>query len=508
MKRHIFTALFFLALFLLLLASFSLNWTGDNFGGVGFDEIMFHLNMPLKGTGQSFIGSYIKKALLPAVGIVIELLIGIALAKAFLGANAKEKLAKVRKYSAVTGVAIIVIWAGAVSFRAQRWFGLFDYVKSIVQKSEFIEDEYISPKKVALTFPEEKRNLIYIFVESGETSTQDAINGGLMNTNYIPELTEIAKENISFSQSELLEGAAVAPLCGWTIAGMVAETAGVPMKLYSTHNSKTNNSMNQYKTFMPGLTSLGEILEAQGYHNYFMAGSDFDFGGRLDYCTQHGNYEILDYNAAIEKGIIPNGYYVWWGFEDQILFQWAKDELTEISKKEEPFNFSMLTVDTHCQDGYLCKQCRWDYSEQYANVWACSSRQIDEFVKWCQEQPFYENTTIIICGDHCSMDRDFYGEHTYSSYKGETERKVYNAFLNSAVEPIQEKNRMFTTLDMFPSTLAALGVKIDGERLGLGVNLFSDEQTLAEKYGYEYMFDELNKMSSFYNRELLYPEKK
>ena len=94
MKRHIFTALFFLALFLLLLASFSLNWTGDNFGGVGFDEIMFHLNMPLKGTGQSFIGSYIKKALLPAVGIVIELLIGIALAKAFLGANAKEKLAK------------------------------------------------------------------------------------------------------------------------------------------------------------------------------------------------------------------------------------------------------------------------------------------------------------------------------------------------------------------------------------------------------------------------------
>lgn len=67
---------------------------------------------------------------------------------------------------------------------------------------------------------------------------------------------------------------------------------------------------------------------------------------------------------------------------------------------------------------------------------------------------------------------------------------------------------MFTTMDMFPSTLAALGVKIEGERLGLGVNLFSDEQTLAEKYGYEYMFDELNKMSSFYNRELLYPEKK
>ena len=339
MKRRILTILFFIALFLLLLASFSLNWTGDNFGGVGYDEIMFHLNMPLKGTGQSFIGSYIKKALFPAAGIVIELLIGVALVKAFLGESAKEKLSKIRKYNMVAGVLVIVIWTGAVSFRAQRWFGFFDYMKSIVQRSEFIEQEYVSPKNVAITFPEQKRNLIYIFVESGETSTQDAANGGLLNTNYIPELTEIAKNNISFSQSDLLEGAAVAPLCGWTIAGMVAETAGVPMKLYSVHTPKTNNSMNQYASFMPGLTSLGQILEEQGYKNYFMAGSDFDFGGRYNYCTQHGNYEILDYNVAKQTGVIPENYQVWWGFEDQKLFAWAKEELMEISQNEEPFKF-------------------------------------------------------------------------------------------------------------------------------------------------------------------------
>ncbi len=89
---------------------------------------------------------------------------------------------------------------------------------------------------------------------------------------------------------------------------------------------------------------------------------------------------------------------------------------------------------------------------------------------------------------------------------GESTRKVYNAFLNSAVEPIQENGRLFTTLDLFPSTLAAMGVKIDGDRLGLGVNLFGNEQTLAEKYGYDYMFDEMRKTSVFYDRELLYPK--
>ena len=500
------TILFFLAIFLLMLISFSLNWTGDNFGGVGFDEIMFHIHMPLKGTGQSLIGGYIRLALVPAIGITIELLIAIAFIRFLIGKTRFQNiLERTRSIRIAAGMTTIIIWTLLAGWRAQRWFGFYDYVKSVVSRSEFIEEEYVSPSDVELVFPEEKRNLIYLFVESGETSAMDVSSGGLMNTNYIPEMTEIARNNISFSHSDKLEGAAVAPLCGWTIAGMVAETAGLPLKMYVTNH--VNNTMDEYGTFLPGAVTLGDILKDYGYHNYFMAGSDFEFGGRLNYCSEHGNYEVFDYNVAKERGIIPTDYYVWWGFEDEYLFQWAKDELSEIAESDEPFNFSLLTVDTHCQDGYMCQLCGYEYPVQYANVWRCASRQISEFVEWCQEQPWFENTTIIICGDHCSMDKDFYGENKYTSYKGETNRKVYNAFINSAVHPVQEKNRQFTTLDMFPSTLAALGVQIEGEHLGLGVNLFSDEQTLAEKYGYDYLFDELNKMSTFYNNELLYPEK-
>ena len=70
---------------------------------------------------------------------------------------------------------------------------------------------------------------------------------------------------------------------------------------------------------------------------------------------------------------------------------------------------------------------------------------------------------------------------------------------------MQEKNRLFTTLDFFPTILASLGASIEGNRLALGVNLFSDEQTLSEKYGYETLFAELEKKSIFYNQNLLYP---
>ena len=51
--------------------------------------------------------------------------------------------------------------------------------------------------------------------------------------------------------------------------------------------------------------------------------------------------------------------------------------------------------------------------------------------------------------------------------------------------------------------LASLGANIEGNRLGLGVNLFSDEQTLIEKYGKDYVENELKKTSKFYNKYIL-----
>ena len=83
-------------------------------------------------------------------------------------------------------------------------------------------------------------------------------------------------------------------------------------------------------------------------------------------------------------------------------------------------------------------------------------------------------------------------------------RYAYNAFINSAAEPVRTQNRLFTTLDFFPTTLASLGVTIEGNRLGLGTDLFSGAQTLCEQYGEELVLAELEKKSVFYNQRLLY----
>lgn len=306
---------------ILLILTFSLMWAKKNYGSIGMAEILFTLNMPLKGTSDSFLKSYAAEALLPVLGVF-----AVDLMFTFPG---KGKLKKSSLWLRGTAsLLILAVWANILIQEADKAFGMIDFLRNQVERSEFIENEYVDAGDVELTFPLKKRNIILIYVESGESSNQDVSSGGYFDTNYIPEMTEIARENVSFSQSHLIEGAVVAPACGWTMAGLVANTAGLPLKLFKYDDKNDfDNSMGNYASFLPGVTTLGDILKEAGYTNYFMAGSDFEFGGRESYFTQHGDYQIWDYNTAMDEGRIDKDYYVWWGFEDMKLYEYAKEEL-------------------------------------------------------------------------------------------------------------------------------------------------------------------------------------
>ena len=278
----------------------------------------------------------------------------------------------------------------------------------------------------------------------------------------------------------------------WTVAGLFAQTSGLHLYL-----PIDGNSMDTQENFLPDLTALGDILEDQGYNQTILFGSDGNFGGRSLYFSDHGNYSVKDWYYYKEIGKLAQDYGVWWGYEDEKLFEYAKEELLSLASQDQPFNLSLLTADTHFEDGYVCELCGTEYGDnQYANVLACSSNQVSEFVSWIQQQDFYDNTTIVISGDHLTMDSDFC-EDIDSDY----DRKVYTAYINSAVEPENpEQKREYSTFDNFPTTLASLGVQIQGERLGLGTNLFSGEKTLIEQYGVDQMNNELMKKSDLMDR--------
>lgn len=178
------------------------------------------------------------------------------------------------------------------------------------------------------------------------------------------------------------------------------------------------------------------------------------------------------------------------------MYDFARREVTNLANSGQPFNFTMLTVDTHFEDGYVCDLCQDEHpGNQYANVMSCASRQVVDFVNWLKAQPFYENTTIVIVGDHLTMDSDFCQDVPEDYTRG-----VYNTIINAPIVPVNQKNRMATTMDMFPTTIAALGAQIEGDRLGLGTNLFSAEPALAEKVGMDTLNKEIRKRSIFYEQ--------
>ena len=451
------------------LVLFSMFWLFRTFPHVKLDELLYQLGAPIEGTASDMIWNYVLTALVPSVVVVV-----LAFVLIFFLQKKGRRIVR-------TGMIFATVWM--VAFSGSVMYERLDVNAYLIANNEenksFIEEYYVDPSDVTITFPEQKRNLLMIYLESTEVTFSSEEYGGAFEENLIPELTDISLHSENFSGDEnVLNGAIALNGSTWTIGAMFSTTSGLPLKT----SLEDRNSMDTQSEFFATTTTLGDILEDNGYHNTLLVGSDATFGGRRLYFSTHGNYEILDHPYMLEQHRLPSDdYKVWWGYEDMYLYQFAQEKLTELGNAGQPFNFTMLTVDTHKENGYVCALCETEHEDQYANVYSCGSKQLSAFLDWCKEQPWYDNTTIVITGDHPTMDSDF-----CDGVPSDYQRKVLTAYLNTAaVNQVPESYRTYSTFDTFPTVLAAMGAEIEGDRLGLGTNLFSGAETLTEYFGVE-----------------------
>ena len=470
-------------------------WYGETYT-VRFKELLYTLLGPLEGTGNS-IRNLIVSSLMPPIVALMVFYIAVAFLLsehplnkrlwARLGggrAFPRRMLTQLRRLGALGCVGLFMFSA----FYVDSQMAIAEFIAAYSEETQLYEQEYVDPADVTILPPENPRNLICIVVESLETSYMDEVQGGFQERNLLPGLTRLMEENLRFAGEATPSGWNCLLGTSWTMASLLATTSGIPFAF-----PVDGNAMEEESEFAPRLTALGDLLAEQGYQQEFLCGSDAAFGGRQLYFEQHGGYGIYDLFTARTQGRISEDYYEWWGFEDRILFDIARDEATRLSQGGAPFNLTLLTADLHHLDGYLCPECGDAYEEDTANVAACTDRLVTAFVDWCQAQSFYENTTILVMGDHPRMDTSLVEDVPMEA------RTVYHCLLNPAAAPAGgTEGRAFTAMDIYPTTLAALGYRIEGERLGLGTNLFSAEPTLAERMGIEALSTELDKQSAFY----------
>lgn len=478
-------------IFLIILTSFFFSlaiYINHHFTSTNFEQLLYNLLNMTNNLKLDYMSHSIKIVLISFITLSISILSPVIISY-LLKIDLKLKIRNksytifplsLKKYSLFFLFLSILV----VCFQLK----IPNFLKNQVLSSNIYEEYYISYNKDNVIFPKKKQNLITIYIESFENSNFTTLNGGTQKKSYAPKLENLALENINFSNTEKIGGFKNIYGTNWTVAGLVAQTSGVPISIITKNNKDK---------FLEGVTSLGEILESNGYKNYIALGSDADYGDRTKYFKQHGNYTIYDYKYAIKNHEIPSDYYEWWGYEDRKLYEFSRKKLTQIASLEEPFNFTLLTADTHFYAGYTADTCPIIFDDPYANSYYCTDIMLYMFLTWLEEQDFYENTTIILVGDHLTMRDDFYKiDNNY-------QRTVFNMFINSKVETTNTKNRDFTAMDMFPTTLASLGVEIKDDRLALGTNLFSNKKTLSEEIGYDKLNKELQKRSNYYKENII-----
>ena len=356
-----------------------------------------------------------------------------------------------------------------------------DYVINKSKKTD-ISKYYVDTRDVKVTFNDKKKNLILIYLESMESSFMSKSNGGLFDKSRIPELESLCLENDNFSNTDKLGGAKNLTVNSFTMASLVAGSSAsqVDIKFFKGYNKKN--------PILKDNVTLGDILKDNGYNLKVIQGSDIKFSATDMYYKNHGDYEMVDYNEMIKRGYIPKGYLEWWGVEDRVLFDVARDEIVKSSKEGKPFAVTLFTMDTHFKDGYLDKDCSGEFDDQLSNVYACSSKRVYDFIEFIKSQDFYKDTTIVLLGDHYTM------QNSYFNGLDSSKRSIFNTFINSSKQITNNKNRVFTNYDMYPTILSSIGASIEGNKLGYGTDLYSGDKTLSEIIGIDTLEKELNKM--------------
>ena len=350
--------------------------------------------------------------------------------------------------------------------------------------SKFFVENYVNPDSVKITSPEHKRNLILIYIESMETTFSDKEHGGNQDTNLIPEITQLAQQNINFGRNKKIIGGGVDSYgSGATFAAMLTRSLGIPYVI----NYQKTPILHHYK-------SIYKILNENGYRQIFFQGNPGCYKEFRNFVTDHKMDEIYGPDDLIERmNLGVEDYMVKQGgknVQDKESFKFAKQILDTLS---EPFSLTFFTIDTHSPHGLYDPDCIKANDENNKNELLkasarCVSRELNKFLDSLKSKPFYQNTSIVIFGDHLFM-----GTRLVKDFPN---RKWIDIFINSSKKPTSEENRAFSDIDMFPTILSSMNFDIERNRLGFGTDLFSDKKTLVESIGLNNLNVKLGKISS------------
>ncbi|MGB5830852.1 MAG: sulfatase-like hydrolase/transferase [Thiohalocapsa sp.] len=283
------------------------------------------------------------------------------------------------------------------------------------------------------------KNLVLIYLESLESLyLDDAVFPGLT-----PNLNRLREQGLSFTGLKQVAGT------NWTVGGIVASQCGTPM----IYRFGPGSADALQSGFLGRATCLGDVMEAAGYQQVFLGGASTRFAGKGQFLRAHG-YDEANGSEELLPQLEDPTYRNGWGLYDDSLFAIAEQRYFELAESRQPFNLTLLTIDTHPPTGEPSDSCPAYEAIDNAMLDAvhCTDYLVGRFIDRLRQHPAWKDTVVALLSDHLAM-RNI--AHRY--YPKDYSRRLFFTVLNGGQTgqvPVQGSH-----LDLAPTLLQVLGVE-------------------------------------------------
>lgn len=355
----------------------------------------------------------------------------------------------------------------------------FNIIKQDFIYQDFIED--ISPicREVKTDQPEIKANLIIVLMES--------MSSYYMNETpqLTPYLNDLKKRSYYFNNFYSTGT--------HTNIGVFSTLYGIPAffdRVITDDRAITGSDR------MPLCEGLPFNLNKKNYTSSFFISHKKSFNN-MDMFLLNNGYLLK--NIYSEENYPPSKYVNNWGVDDNYLFQYAVNKLTE--KQESPFFATILTITNHPK--YVVpadfKHISNEPSEQavyYADY------SIQKFMESAAKEKWFDNTIFVFLGDHGKLEGKQEFEMPLSL--NHIPLIIYSPLFKDIPKTIENFG---TQIDVFPTIMGLLNIEYENN--SLGIDLFKEKRPYAvfttdEKLGcindhYLYCYNTLSKQEVMYN---------
>ena len=361
-----------------------------------------------------------------------------------------------------SGRRLLTIWGGIVVY-AMFYVNFFTFFQEQAVIGDFYtEGAYVDPRKVKVSGTGTK-NLLIIYCESIEETFG---RSELMGEDLLgPIRPSIQTPDLRIDQM---------PGADFTIGGIVASQCGIPLKSISILSGNlTGWALDRY---LPGALCLGDYLKADGYHNVYYNGSSGVFSGLDKFFRSHGYQEFMGKEDWIEKKHVDPATMNTWAIYDSDMVDRSIERIDELMAEGVKFSFALSTMDTH-EPGFLSPPCvDQGFTENWSGYIKCSLSQVERLLRHIRDKGWEDQFVILVMGDHEARMPELDGvdlKHVEGRYV------LCSLTRDASLKPVRT---IITHFDLFPTLLTALGFTVEGDRLGFGYNVFSQNVQPEKNY--------------------------